>query len=96
VANSDRVTGRGDYDFAVSVNRQTTSADEYPIVLVSYHIGCIQYDDKAKADALKAFETYVVSEEGQQAAADNAGSSPITSDARTQAETAIEAIKTAA
>ena len=60
------------------MNRETTSADEYPIVLVSYHIGCVQYDDQAKADAVKAFETYVISEEGQKAAADAAGSSPIT------------------
>ncbi|MCZ4501098.1 MAG: Extra-cellular phosphate-binding protein, partial [Marmoricola sp.] len=37
VANSDRVAGRSDHDLAVSVNRTTTSADEYPIVLVSYH-----------------------------------------------------------
>jgi phosphate transport system substrate-binding protein len=95
VANSPRVEGRGDYDFAVSVNRETTSADEYPIVLVSYHIGCIQYDDKATADAVTAFESYVISKDGQQAAADNAGSSPITDDARAQAQTAIDAITAA-
>jgi phosphate transport system substrate-binding protein len=95
VANSDRVAGRGEHDLAVSVNRTTTSADEYPIVLVSYHIGCIQYDDQAKADAVKAFESYVVSKDGQQAAADNAGSSPITDDARTAAQTVIDAITVA-
>jgi phosphate transport system substrate-binding protein len=74
------------------VNRTTTSADEYPVVLVSYHIGCIEYDDQAKADAVKAFESYVISKPGQQAAADNAGSSPITDDARTAAQTVIDAI----
>jgi phosphate transport system substrate-binding protein len=92
VANSDKVEGRGDYDFAISVNRTTTSADEYPIVLVSYHIGCVQYDDKAKADAVKAFESYVISDEGQQAAAKAAGSSPISADLRDQAQTAVDAI----
>ena len=95
VDNSERVAGRGDHDHAVSVNRTTTSADEYPIVLVSYHIGCVQYDDPATAEAVKAFESYVVSPEGQQAAADNAGSSPITDQARTQAQAAIAAIKAA-
>ena len=95
VANSDRVEGRGDNDLAISVNRTTTSADEYPIVLVSYHIGCVQYDDQAKADAVKAFESYVISEDGQQAAADAAGSSPITSDARDAAQTVVDAIKAA-
>ena len=92
VANSDPVDGRGEYDLAISVNRETTSADEYPIVLVSYHIGCVEYDDEAKADVVKAFEAYVISEEGQQAAADAAGSSPITADARDAAQTVVDAI----
>jgi phosphate transport system substrate-binding protein len=96
VANSDPVEGRGDHDFAISVNRETTSADEYPIVLVSYHIGCVQYDDQAKADAVKAFESYVISEEGQKAAADTAGSAPISADLRDQAQTAVDAITAAA
>jgi len=95
VTNSDRVEGRGDYDFAISVNRETTSADEYPVVLVSYHIGCVQYDDQAKADAIKAFEAFVISEEGQSAAAEAAGSSPISDDLREQAQTAIDAITAA-
>jgi phosphate transport system substrate-binding protein len=95
VANSERIEGRGDYDFAISVNRTTTSAEEYPIVLVSYHIGCVQYDDQAKADAVKAFEAYVISEEGQSAAAEAAGSSPISSELRDQAQTAVDAITAA-
>ena len=96
VANSDKVEGRGEYDLAVAVNRTTTSADEYPIVLVSYHIGCVEYDDQAKADAVKAFESYVISSEGQQAAADTAGSSPITDDARAPAQTVVDAITASA
>ena len=95
VANSDKVTGRGDYDYAISVNRTTTSADEYPIVLVSYHIGCVQYDDKAKGEAVKAFESYVISDEGQQAAAKAAGSSPISADLRDEAKKAVDAIAAA-
>jgi phosphate transport system substrate-binding protein len=95
VANSPAVEGRGEYDFAVEVNRSTTSADEYPIVLVSYHIGCVEYDDPAKADAVRAFMDYVISEEGQSAAADAAGNSPITDEARTRAQTAVDAITAA-
>jgi phosphate transport system substrate-binding protein len=95
VAHSDRVPGRSQYDLAVSVNRTTTAADEYPVVLVSYHIGCVEYADQAKADAVKAFESYVVSKDGQQAAAKNAGSSPITDDARAAAQTVIDAITVA-
>ncbi|HEY4627513.1 MAG TPA: phosphate ABC transporter substrate-binding protein PstS [Blastococcus sp.] len=92
VANSDRVEGRGQYDHAIKVNRTTTSADEYPVVLVSYHIGCVQYEDKAKADALQAFEAYVISEDGQAASAKAAGSSPISDDLRKQAQTTVDAI----
>jgi len=95
VANSDRVPGRSDTDLAIDVNRTTTSTDEYPVVLVSYHIGCTQYDDQAKAAALKAFESYVISEEGQKASADAAGSSPITADARAAAQKVIDGIKAA-
>jgi phosphate transport system substrate-binding protein len=95
VANSPAVEGRGEYDFAVQVNRSTTSADEYPIVLVSYHIGCVEYDDQAKADVVKAFMGYVISEEGQTAAAEAAGSSPITDESRSRAQTAVEAITAA-
>ena len=92
VAGSDKVAGRGKYDFAISVNRTTTAAGEYPIVLVSYHIGCVQYTDAAKADAVKAFESYVISDEGQQAAAKAAGSAPISAHLRDQAKTAVAAI----
>jgi phosphate transport system substrate-binding protein len=95
VANSEPVGGRGENDLAISVNRETTSADEYPVVLVSYHIGCVEYDDQAKADAVKAFENYVISDEGQKAAADAAGSSPITSDARDAAQKVVDAITAA-
>ncbi|RBY97153.1 phosphate ABC transporter substrate-binding protein PstS [Blastococcus sp. TF02-8] len=92
VANSDRVEGRGEHDLAVKVNRTTESADEYPIVLVSYLIGCIQYDDQDKADLVKAFAGYVISEDGQEAAAKNAGSSPISDELRDQAQSAVDAI----
>jgi phosphate transport system substrate-binding protein len=92
VENSPPVEGRGEYDFAIEVNRQTEGSGEYPIVLVSYHIGCIQYDDQAAADNVRAFMEYVVSEDGQQAAAENAGNAPISETLREQAQPAVEAI----
>ena len=92
VENSPNVEGRGQYDFAIEVNRTTESADEYPIVLVSYHIGCVQYDDQAEADNVKAFMSYVISEDGQQAAADNAGSAPISDTLRQEGQSAVDAI----
>src|ERR671920_269491 len=77
VENSPAVEGRGEFDFAIEVNRETEGSGEYPIVLVSYHVGCIEYDDQETADNVKAFMEYVISEDGQQTAAENAGNAPI-------------------
>ncbi|WP_369259594.1 phosphate ABC transporter substrate-binding protein PstS [Geodermatophilus amargosae] len=95
VENSPAVEGRGEYDFAIELNRQTEGSGEYPIVLVSYHVGCVEYDDQATGDAVKAFMSYVISEDGQQAAAENAGNAPISGTLREQAQTAVDAISSA-
>jgi phosphate transport system substrate-binding protein len=95
VEGSELKSGRGEFDFAYDINRETTSADEYPVVLVSYLIGCVQYDDQDTADRVKAFVGYVVSDEGQQTAADAAGSAPLSSTLREQAQGAVDAITVA-
>jgi phosphate transport system substrate-binding protein len=95
VENSERVADRGEYDYAIELNRETTGSGEYPIVLVSYHVGCIEYDDQEKAGLVKAFMEYVISEEGQQAAAETAGSAPISDALREQAQAAVDAIAAA-
>ncbi len=92
VENSPAVEGRGEYDFAIEVNRETEGSGEYPVVLVSYHVGCIEYDDQSTADNVKAFMEYVISEEGQATAEENAGSAPISDSLREQAQGAIDAI----
>ncbi|MCZ2836476.1 phosphate ABC transporter substrate-binding protein PstS [Modestobacter sp. VKM Ac-2985] len=92
VENSPRVEGRGEHDFVIEVNRDTTGSGEYPIVLVSYHIGCMDYADPEVAELLRAFMTYVVSDEGQEAAAQVAGSAPISDGLRQEALTAIDAV----
>jgi phosphate transport system substrate-binding protein len=95
VENSPAVEGRGEYDFAIEVNRATEGSGEYPIVLVSYHIGCIEYEEQETADNVRAFMEYVISEEGQETSADNAGSAPISDSLREQAQGAIDAITAA-
>ncbi|SFK36109.1 phosphate ABC transporter substrate-binding protein PstS [Geodermatophilus ruber] len=92
VENSEPVAGRGEYDFAIELNRDTTGSGEYPIVLVSYHIGCIEYDDQETAALVRNFMGYVISKDGQQAAADSAGSAPISDGLREQAQRAVDAI----
>jgi phosphate transport system substrate-binding protein len=96
VENSPAVEGRGEYDFAIEVDRRTEGSGEYPVVLVSYHIGCLTYDDQESADNVKAFMQYVISEDGQQTAADNAGNAPLSDSLREQARTAVDAITAAA
>ncbi len=90
---SPRVEGRGEGDLAIDLARDTTESGTYPIVLVSYHIVCADYEDDDKAELVKAYLSYVASEEGQQAAADNAGSAPISDEIRTEVEAAIASIQ---
>ncbi|MCF6521836.1 phosphate ABC transporter substrate-binding protein PstS [Streptomyces sp. JJ36] len=89
---SERVEGRGEYDFAYDLARDTTESGAYPIVLVSYAMACAEYDDKKTADLVKAYLSYMVSEDGQAAAAESAGSAPLSDALRKQVTPAIEAI----
>jgi phosphate transport system substrate-binding protein len=92
VEGSQIKAGRGQYDFAYDINRTPTDKSQYPLVLVSYHIGCMQYADADTATLVQAFESYVISQDGQKAAADQAGSSPISDTLREQSQKAIDAI----
>lgn len=92
---SKQVEGRDKSDIAIEVDRKSTADGVYPIVLVSYQIACSEYQDKAQADLVKAWLTYVSSEEGQKAAADGAGSAPISADLEAKIQPVVEGIKAA-
>lgn len=93
---SERVANRpSQFDYAIDLKRDTADAGVYPIVLVSYDLACSKYKDQQTADLVKAWLTYVVSEEGQQAAAKAAGSAPISSTARDNAMKGIDQISAA-
>lgn len=87
------VEGRSENDLSIKLDRTTTASGAYPIVLVSFHVVCSTYDSQETVDLVKAFENYVVSEEGQQAAADSAKSAPLSSSLAEKATAAIESIK---
>ena len=87
------VEGRAEIDSAIDLDRTTTESGAYPIVLVSYHVVCTTYDKQETVDLVKAFEKYVVSEEGQKAAAESAKSAPLSAALTEKATKAIEAIK---
>ena len=79
-----------------STSSPTTSTGprnpDYPLLLLSYEMACTRYDDAAKGDIVKALLNYIVSPEGQDAAASNAGSAPISDQIRSQIQPAVDAI----
>lgn len=91
---SPRVEGRGEFDFALEIDRRTEESGTYPIVLASYTMACTSYPDPDEAALVRAFLTFMVSEEGQVVAQQNAGSAPISATSRENAMSAIEAIGT--
>ena len=92
---SERTGGRSKYDFTIEVNRNPDTADSYPIALVSYHIVCLAYDDRETVDLVKAFMTYVGSEQGQADGAAAAGSAPISAEVRAEILESISRISVA-
>lgn len=92
---SAQVKDRGEHDMAVDIERDTTEEGTYPIVLASYELACTQYDDAEEAEMVKAWLGYVVSEDGQAAGEEAAGSAPISDTVRERAEAAIKDISAA-
>jgi phosphate transport system substrate-binding protein len=86
--------GRGAGDLAIKIDRTTTEAGAYPLILISYSIACEQYNDAAVAPVVKAYLSYAASAEGQDAAAAAAGSAPISDALRDQITAAIDLIVT--
>lgn len=93
VAGSTTVEGRDATDMAVDLDRTTTDPSIYPIGLVSYLIGCNEYVDPAAATLVKAYASYILSEQGQDESAAGAGSAPLTRDVADKALSIISAIK---
>ncbi|GAA4283160.1 phosphate ABC transporter substrate-binding protein PstS [Brevibacterium daeguense] len=92
---SEVAEGRGEGDLAFDLARDTTESGTYPIVLVSYHLVCSTYGDQNTVDMVKAWQNFVISEEGQQSAAESAGSAPISEDLRGQITEIIDMIQVA-
>lgn len=90
---SDPVDTGVEGDLALDLARDTTESGAYPIVLVSYHVACTHYERPMRAELVKDFLHYVVSPEGQQAAAEAAGSSPISGSLRDRAGALIDTIQ---
>jgi phosphate transport system substrate-binding protein len=89
----DKALKGGRYMFPFALDRKTESQGTYPIVLVSYLIGCTDYKSADEAAVIKGFLEYAISPEGQKAAAENAGSAPLSAALTKKITPAVEAIK---
>jgi phosphate transport system substrate-binding protein len=65
----------------------------YAIDLVSYLLACTSYDDPATANLVKGYLGHVISAEGQDVAASEAGAAPISDTVREFAQGGLDAIK---
>lgn len=89
---ADRVEGRADTDFALDIDRATQESGVYPAVMISYFITCQTFGDADEAELVKEFASYVVSQEGQTAAQEAAGSAPLSPDFSDQLTEAVDTI----
>lgn len=89
---SPRDEERADGDIVVKIDRETTEAGAYPLILVSYTVACLEYPTAEQADLVKGFLSYVVSAEGQAASEEAAGSAPLSDALRTDVQAAIDSI----
>lgn len=89
---SKQQTGRGATDYALSVERTSTDSTAYPITLVSYLLACPTYPASSEA-LVKAYLLYVVSNQGQQLAATQTGSTPLPANMQAIANQLLSAIK---
>ena len=80
-------------DLVIDVDRTSTAAGVYPLVLVSYLIACEEYPDADQAELVTAYLNYVASPEGQAAAAEGAGSAPLSADYSARVQDAINSIR---
>lgn len=71
---------RPEGDLAFDIDRTTTEAGVYPLVLVSYALVCTEYADAEAGELAKAYIAWVASDEGQQVAAESAGAAPLSAD----------------
>jgi phosphate transport system substrate-binding protein len=78
---------------AFEIDRKTEASGVYPIILVSSLIGCTKYKSADEAALVKAYFEYAISPEGQELAAEAAGSAPLSPALTKKVEAAIGAIE---
>ncbi|GAA3654184.1 phosphate ABC transporter substrate-binding protein PstS [Nocardioides ginsengisoli] len=92
VAVSPVVSGREATDIAVDVDRTTAEAGAYPVILLSYLIGCKTYTDKAEAANVKGYFEFIVSDAGQAESSSFAGSAKLAPETAKKAQDIVAQI----
>jgi phosphate transport system substrate-binding protein len=92
LAASELASGTPETVMQYNIDRTTTDPSTYPLFLASYEVACPSYDDQATGDIVKGFLSYMISEEGQKAAAANAFSAPLPAAVATKAQAIVDRI----
>lgn len=82
---SPAAPGQSDVSMAVDLDHETQEAGVYPIVLTSYLLACQTYSDANTADLVKGYMEYILSDEGQEFGAAEAGVAPLADSLQSQA-----------
>ncbi|MCC6855567.1 MAG: phosphate ABC transporter substrate-binding protein PstS [Microbacteriaceae bacterium] len=90
---SPRVPNRTEHDLAFQLDRTPDEAGIYPLVLLSYLIVCEEYPDAGTAELVRAYLSYIASDDGQRASAASAGSAPISAALAEEVNAAIASIR---
>ncbi|MFD4421008.1 phosphate ABC transporter substrate-binding protein PstS [Agromyces sp. NPDC058484] len=83
---------RADDDLVIDIDRATREPGVYPLVLVSYLITCREYANPGEGELVRGYLQWVASAEGQDAAAEDAGSAPISDSLRERVQAAVDGI----
>jgi phosphate transport system substrate-binding protein len=89
---SPRVEGAPEGSMAFDLDYETEESGTYPIVLTSYLVACASYDDAEEGELVKGYLSYILSDEGQQTAAENAGSAPLSPELASEAQEIVDGI----
>lgn len=81
-----------DTDLVITLDRMTTDPTHYPLVLVSYIITCLEFEDATAAPLVKEYVSYITSEKGQAEAAAAAGAAPLSPELSARVAAAVDRI----
>ncbi|MBB5632792.1 phosphate transport system substrate-binding protein [Cryobacterium mesophilum] len=86
-------TGRTAGDLVIAIDRKGAGSGTYPVVLVSYLIGCEHYADPVQGKLVREYFDWIVSDTAQKTAEESAGSAPLPPAFAAQARAVVAGIR---